>query len=141
MVPEMRSRLGPNYADNNYKHRMDRSCSVSCPMENLVLTPLGWPRCKILERLMVYFSSYIFVSNNNRLLVVKCCSFLVFWFFNKWLQFLHFIQILLLVDLFLFGVKIKTLTPNDLQIRRKVSPLKIKIPSKKYRQTALYGRI
>jgi hypothetical protein len=35
------------------------------------------------------------------------------------------------------GEKNKPLTPNDLQRRRAVSPLKIKIPSKKSRQAAL----
>jgi hypothetical protein len=33
------------------------------------------------------------------------------------------------------------LTPNDLHTRRAVSPLKIKNPSKKYRQEVLRGRI
>jgi hypothetical protein len=77
MVPEMRSLVCPNYADNIHRQRIDRSCSVSCPMENLVLNLLGWPQCKIVEELMVYIS-YCPVSNNNRLLVVKCCSSLVF---------------------------------------------------------------
>jgi hypothetical protein len=36
---------------------------------------------------------------------------------------------------------INLLTPNDLQTRRAVSPLKIKIPSKKSRQAALRGGI
>jgi hypothetical protein len=36
---------------------------------------------------------------------------------------------------------INPLTPNDLQRRRAVSPLKIKIPTKKSRQAALRGGI
>jgi hypothetical protein len=36
---------------------------------------------------------------------------------------------------------VNSLTPNDLQRRRAVSPLKIKIPSKKSRQAALRGGI
>jgi hypothetical protein len=36
---------------------------------------------------------------------------------------------------------INPLTPNDLYRRRAVSPLKIKIPSKKTRQAALSGGI
>jgi hypothetical protein len=34
-------------------------------------------------------------------------------------------------------LNVNPLTPNDLQRRRAVSPLKIKIPSKKFRQAAL----
>jgi hypothetical protein len=41
----------------------------------------------------------------------------------------------------LFLSDFNPLTPNDLQRRRAMSPLKIKIPSKKYRQAALRGGI
>jgi hypothetical protein len=51
-------------------------------------------------------------------------------------------QLILFLDLRHDGItSIKPLTPNDLQRRRAVSPLKIKIPSKKSRQAALRGGI
>jgi len=57
-------------------------------MENLVLILPEWPRCEILEELMVYIS-YCSISINNGLFVVKCCSFFVYLFFKIRIQFVH----------------------------------------------------